>query len=325
MLSKMARVNEVQSKEYNKMKINELKTVLREKGLKITGNKHELIERIEKHQTQFDNAIKIQKVGRGYLARTWIKLKQGEKTQCVNESDFYTLEPINEIPFYYYIHYTEDASKTSYVFNIMSICTMIAKSGKFQNPYTRENMKKTYGNKLGRIIKLTIILFSGSPIVEEFKKVCFPDKMIQKEEQIIGNDYNRRVIELFIAIDMLGNYTDKIWFTDLTNLQICNLVLKLHLLWRSTTDEVKNNISPNVSPFSIQNTGAPRVSMDRTIEQNRIAALRIAEAMVYRGVTNEYKIMGAMFFLSGLTTVSYAARLQLPWLYDNFRFMARDM
>lgn len=328
MLSKMAKIEDdvktSQYKDYDKMKINELKQELRKHGLKLSGNKPELLKRLKIHFAQSEKIVKLQKVARGYLARTWIKLKCGDKSSCVNESDFYTMEPINEIPFYYYVHYTEDKTKTSYVFNLISLCTMVSKSGKFENPYTRENMKTTYGNKLGRIVKLTIILFPENEIVEELKNICIPEKITQ-QPIVQPINFDRRVTELFIAIDTLGNYTQKQWFLNLSNIQICNLVLRINTLWATTTSEVKQSISPVGSPFSIQNTGVDRMSLERTVEENRIVALRIAEVLVYSGINNEYKTMGAMFFLTGLTTVCYEARLQMPWLYDNFQYLLSRM
>ena len=63
------------------------------------------------------------------------------------------------------------------------------------------------------------------------------------------------------------------------------------------------------------------MSLDRTLDENRLIALKVGESLIYNGINNEYKIMGVMFFLTGLTTVSYAARQQMPWLYDNYNFV----
>jgi hypothetical protein len=44
----------------------------------------------------------------------------------------------------------------------------------------------------------------------------------------------------------------------------------------------------------------------------------MAEIMVYSGLDDEHKQLGAMYLLSGLTLVSANARNQLPWLYENY-------
>jgi hypothetical protein len=132
---------------------------------------------------------------------------------------------------------------------------------------------------------------------------------------------DRRITELFIAIDTLGHYTQKEWFMNLSNSQVCTLVMRINTLWATTTNEVRQNISPGLSPFSVQNTGVTRMTLDRTLEENRAITIKIGESLVYKGTNNEYKIMGVMFFLTGLTTVSYPARIQMPWLYDNYNFL----
>ncbi len=347
MLSKMARIEETTEipKEYDKMKLHELKPILKGLGLKISGNKSKLVERLQTHKIQATRVIDIQRAFRGYMARLWIRLKKGNQKPCVNEADFYTMEPIDEIPFYYYIHYTEDKSQTNYTFNIMSLCTMISKSGKFENPYTRENMKPTCGSKLAKIIRLTMILFPDNEIITELKDVYIGDKIqvqTQGPRQSVRQSFatgqsiatgqnarqpqeppnvDRRITELFIAIDTLGHYTQKEWFLQLSNTQVCTLVMRINALWATTTSDVRRDISPNVSPFSVQNTGVTRMSLDRTLDENRLIAVKVGESLIYNGINNEYKIMGVMFFLTGLTTVSYAARLQMPWLYDNYNFV----
>lgn len=339
MLSKMARIEETTEipKEYDKMKLHELKPILKGLGLKISGNKSKLVERLQTYKIQATRVIDIQRAFRGYMARLWIRLKKGNQKPCVNEADFYTMEPIDEIPFYYYIHYTEDKSQTNYTFNIMSLCTMISKSGKFENPYTRENMKPTCGSKLAKIIRLTMILFPDNEIITELKEVYVGDKIqVQSGRQSVRvmNEtrqnvrptqepisVDRRITELFIAIDTLGHYTQKEWFLQLSNTQVCTLVMRINALWATTTPDVRRDISPNVSPFSVQNTGVTRMSLDRTLDENRLIAVKVGESLIHNGINNEYKIMGVMFFLTGLTTVSYAARLQMPWLYDNYNFV----
>ena len=325
MLSKMTNIENAPTKEYEKMKLHELKPLLKQYGLKLTGNKSELIGRLQNHKLQSEKVVGIQRIFRGYMARLWIKLKKGTSKSCVNEMDFYTMEPIDEIPFYYYIHYTEETSNTSYTFNIMSLCSMISKSGKFENPYTRENMKKSCGPLLAKIIRLTLVLFPQHEIVGELKEVYATDKItVDTLAPVIRpaiQNLDRRITELFIAIDTLGHYTQREWFMNLSNAQICTLVMRINTLWATTTNEVRQNISPGLSPFSVQNTGVTRMTLDRTLEENRAITIKIGESLVYKGTNNEYKIMGVMFFLTGLTTVSYPARIQMPWLYDNYNFL----
>ena len=51
--------------------------------------------------------------------------------------------------------------------------------------------------------------------------------------------------------------------------------------------------------------------------------VQMAEILVHSGINNEYKQLGAMYFLSGLTLVSQNARNQMPWLYENYFTIVR--
>jgi hypothetical protein len=46
--------------------------------------------------------------------------------------------------------------------------------------------------------------------------------------------------------------------------------------------------------------------------------LKMAETLIYSGIDDEHKQLGAMYFLTGITIVSQSARNQMPWLYENF-------
>ena len=83
MLSKMTNVENAPTKEYEKMKLHELKPLLKQYGLKLTGNKSELIGRLRNHKLQSEKVVAIQRIFRGYMARLWIKLKKGTGKSCV--------------------------------------------------------------------------------------------------------------------------------------------------------------------------------------------------------------------------------------------------
>jgi hypothetical protein len=107
-------------------KVNELKQIIRFYKLPLTGTKQVLKERIENFFDTYYNCVKIQKVFRGYLLRTSIKLRgEGFKNRniCVNENDFYTLEPLKEIPTEYFFSF--GCEKFIYGCNIISLIHLI--------------------------------------------------------------------------------------------------------------------------------------------------------------------------------------------------------
>jgi hypothetical protein len=337
MLSKMARpVNETvpeydmlnkNAKPLEKYKLPELKLAARYFGLRVSGNKTELKIRLIENLEKTKKIIRIQKTFRGHLVRTWIKLKKGTGAPSVNDTDFYTMDPIEEIDFMYYIHYTENekdskdtSQMTSYVFNINSLVTLMLKNGKLENPYTRQDMKKTLGKKMLRIIHLTSILFPQNDLMKNSAEI---EKMRPAIPIDPSANYQNMANELFMRIDSLGNYTNVEWFNELSNGKLCALILRIYYFWGFIDGQLKMRICPHKSPFSIDNLGIEMVSTDRPIEENRAIAIRVGETLVYDGATDEYRTLGAMYFVTGMTLVCEEAREQMPWLYDNYFAVTR--
>jgi len=134
-----------------KYKLPELKTIVKRYKLRITGNKDELINRIENHFSKMKNAEIIQKRFRGWIVR-YSFILNGEivnnRSLCVNDSDFVTLEPLDEIPRELFYSY-KDAKNFYYGFNINSLIQMMKTKCKLTNPYNREGFdKKTLNNMI---------------------------------------------------------------------------------------------------------------------------------------------------------------------------------
>jgi hypothetical protein len=308
------------TKPLEKYKLPELKLAARYFGLRVTGNKTELKTRLIENLEKMKKLIKIQKTFRGHLARTWIRLKKGTGDPTVNDTDFYTMDPIEEMDFIYYIHYTEEANKTSYAFNINSLVTLMLKNGKMENPYTRQDMKTTLGEKMLRIITLSSILFPKNDLLNKSVEM---EKMRPAIPIDPAANYQNMANELFMRIDSLGNYTNVEWFNRLSNAKLCTLILRIYYFWGFIDRQLKMRICPHKSPFSIDNLGIEMVSTDRPIEENRAIAIRVGETLVYDGATDEYRTLGAMYFVTGMTIVCEEAREQMPWLYDNYFAVTR--
>ena len=137
--------------ELKKYKLPELKTMVKKYKIRITGNKCLLIERIEKYFSYMKRAEIIQKRFRGWIVR-YSFLLSGEavnnRSLCVNDSDFVSLEPLDEIPRELFYSY-KDTKDFYYGFNITSLIQMMKTKGKLNNPYNRESFdKKTLNNMI---------------------------------------------------------------------------------------------------------------------------------------------------------------------------------
>jgi hypothetical protein len=130
--------------DFHKYKIPDLKQVARTNRLLVGGNKYDLMARIECHFYLNLYAEKIQTAARGFFARRMRILRgpaYGMGTpQCVNETDFYTMEPLVEIPKQQFFSYTGEDGFT-YGFDINSFIDLLKnRSYTIQNPYNRSNI-----------------------------------------------------------------------------------------------------------------------------------------------------------------------------------------
>lgn len=127
---------------YSRLHQKELKILAKSYKLRVSGTKKVLIDRIESFLEINKSVIIIQKVVRAFFARqlhkiisqSYLKIKD-----CVNETDFYTLEPLKDIAFYSIFVYC-DKSRFSYGFNIESLIQLYIKTGKIVNPYNRSKI-----------------------------------------------------------------------------------------------------------------------------------------------------------------------------------------
>jgi len=310
MLSKMARPLITKKDLYGdltKNRIVDLKNIAKHFGLRLSGTKPELIHRITHFRKEGDAATTIQRHVRGHFARSWMFLKGGAKRgACVNDTDFYTMDPLDEIPYAEYIEYS-DRTGVRYGFNVRSLYYLLSKMKKFDNPYTREDMKPGLGERFIRLIRLTNVVFPENTIIAPEDKVV---------EVITNHELERRRLNgLFINIDAMGHYTSADWLIQLSNPELIMFVTRLYYIWVKQTAALRNLICPGISPFQI----AEAVSMrEQTREENCAMIVRIGELLVGSAAEEDHRNLGAMYFMTALTVVSRPARNQMPWLYDNF-------
>ena len=319
MLSKMMKP-QLTKDQMEKCKLPELKEIAKKRGLRISGKKEEIKQRIYANIVQHEKSTFIQKIFRGHIARLWMRLKVGTSHNApVNDTDFFTLEPISEMEFIYYLHYTETTSNTSYVFNINSLINLIAKTGKMDNPYTREDLIKPLNDRLIQVINLTFILFPKNELTRRTTMDVKPKVTLVPAIPLNPTaNYTIMANNLFVKIDSLGNYTNVAWFNGLSSNDLCMMIVRLCNFWGHIDRGLKARICPRISPFSVDNLGIESINPDRSLAENRAIAIRVGETLVCSGATEEYQILGAMYFLTGLVLVSIEAREQMPWLYDNY-------
>ena len=159
-----------------KYKLPELKKMVKYYKLKVTGNKDVLIVRLQELFTQMKCANIIQKVFRSWIVRFSFKLR-GEafknRNICINNSDFVTLDPLDEIPDELFYSYTDDTNNI-YGFNINSLYQVLRTKTKINNPYNRTSFdNKTVKNiiSLYSIIQLIYPTYKDESNVIKFSSL----------------------------------------------------------------------------------------------------------------------------------------------------------
>jgi len=336
-------------------KIPELKKIAKHYKIRITGTKPELIDRIETHFKKNRGAMLIQALFRGHLVRFSIKLRGcalKKRTMCVNDSDFYTMDPLNEIEnndFYSYV----DKQSFIYGFSISSLIALFKRKGNITNPYNREKLDFKTMNEIFLLHKLNNILYPKSPpppvaekpVINQVVQVAslpvpaspaqpgapsLPeggslsgtvDNSAQQSElrlrmtTIQSKSTNERIRELFMEMDQLGNYTHEGWFTGLTDRGLVHLFRYLYDIWAyrgQLTRQTKNRICSLQDPFH-------GIANLQTVELNELRkhCLHVMEHMVYTGVDIEFRRIGTLHVLSAFTLVSLPARQAMYWLYEG--------
>ena len=332
--------------ELNNYKLTQIKDAAKNYKLRYSGRKQEIIDRIVNFFNENKHAISIQRSFRSWIRRYIIQLRGPafyNRKSCVNDTDFSTMEHLTEIDNDYFYSYN-DVNNFTYGFNITSLIEWFKRNNK-TNPYNRDPLPPN-------IIKNIISLYNLSFILcTDFSKINLPyiienpasgrrnrrslnidyspiTRAITNMEDLARynhirsirtNTIDNRISELFIEIDLLGNYTSREWFDDLNMQDYIRLYRRLYEIWYYRSElnrETQNNICPFYSPFDGIFT-RPLLHSEIRLEQIKTACLIVIENMVYSGINQDYRRIGTLHALSALTMVSFGARMSLPWLYES--------
>lgn len=320
----------------------------------LMGTKQVLLNRLMRYLMQDLQAIQIQRVIRGIYVRNAIKLRGlalKNRKICVNDTDFYSLEPLENIHYLDFFSYTDDKQFT-YGFDIDSLYTYLKrKSRRILNPYNRDNMDKIVKDirkleRLTKIINTHFVPEERAIVVKATVKhsvrrnsptsVIANNSRTRRQQNTDNNtNYNNTVmIEyirsirikpfmerarlLFMEIDQLGNYTQYQWFTELDRRNCLRFYRILRDIWTYRAQiptSIKNKICPLWDPFIVvsNSMNLPELSLQNVLN----ICLSVMEDMVYSGIDTEYKTIGAFHVLTALTVVNQEARTNMPWLYES--------
>lgn len=241
--------------------------------------------------------VTIQALGRGFLIR--------QRTNVVNQVDFYTQDDLITIPSPYYITLTDNDDITiSHGFDLRSLKRLLETSK--INPFTTKEFHITSVMKAFRVIKQT----------EEMGYLCdiIPDKMTKEQS------FRAYVLQVFQKINMLGNYVDDNWFLNLDMVQLKKLYISAEDIWNYRTQ------MPPAEKIKVVKSGMLFTQISKvkemSAEQHRELAVMIMDEfdrMVSEGVNIDCKKLGAMLALTALTEVSVSAADAMPMYVQHYQ------
>lgn len=329
--------------EHEKMKnvkysLADLKTLCSYYGIKKSGTKPELTQRIYTHLKQSYYIVRIQRMFRHFVSAKYRRLCGPgylHTTDCVNDTDFYTFDKLSKIKPTELFTYCDNDDKI-YGFHIASIFHLIISSyPNITNPYNRQIIpaniiknlyeKLIYGSLLGFRISVKLDdqdeesdntngSVSGGGGGGGGVGGANGGLSREKQEELF-------IVDLFQHINTLGNYSDSDWFIALSRAELIRFVRNVHDIWyyrANLSQDMKERICPPTgNPFVLNNTHVNlNVITLLTDPEIRTICVSIIERMVRRGVSREDQCLGAFYVLATLTIVSQDARNALPWLYE---------
>ena len=339
-----------------KYKLPQLKLIAKSNKLHVSGSKDILINRIHDFFDKSMKSAKIQSHFRGYIVRKSFSMR-GEgyrnRKSCVNENDFYTMEPLHEIPFEFFYTFKSNDEKFLFGCNIVSLLHLMNNKTTVKNPYNRENIDTSIIRnilKLYNIIKIIFGIPEDAPNINtnailtmhnnitrgrtmqpraqathtaQSAHLILTDEIVNERSLKLNTMRAKpqliRIQELFMEIDQLGNYTNFQWFLTLERREYIRLYRTLYDIWTyrgHLSREMKYKICVVEDPF--QEIHRERVYLhDAQIERLREICLKIFEHLVYCGIDEEHRKLGTLHALSALTIVSSGARDSMPWLYES--------
>jgi len=296
-------------------KVQELKDICKHYGIKCGGTKQELKMRIHDHLIQSHFITRIQRLVRRSFCKMHARISgpaYHDRSLCMNDTDFYSMEPVRDIPCNQFISVKDDTGVV-YGFDMISLNMYYVsecKSGNgppLSNPYNRMPLPANIRSQMHRKICLTRILGVKCMIEVEPEPV---QSVQQQDEQLL--------FIIFQQINSHGHYADTTWFSELNVVQIMRFIRELADIWNYRAQiipQLKQEICPpNGDPF--RNIDFRYVHHDAIKHE----VIKIMNAFVTSGANSDSRGLGAYYVLSALTLVSHSAQNAMPWLYESVAY-----
>lgn len=221
------------------------------------------------------------------------------KKICSNDTDILTFSSKYDIPDTYFYMFNDKISGRKYAYDIRTLYEII-NSDYPSCPYTFRPFSEIEKNQ--------IILYRNKLIGNSINVNIVTQKLTHEEE------LEMKIKDVFYQINMLDNYTNHMWFKNLSLIQLIELYIKAEDIWkyRSEMDiESKKKIINTGIAFNI-----PINIIKNLKSKDKLQHLILDEfkRFISEGINRDEKKLGAILILTALVEVSHEASLALPHL-----------
>jgi len=244
-------------------------------------------------------AILIHQVWKKWLAKRAGPLLH-VKTESNNPFDFFSSDPIEEIPLRYFISFVDPGTAKGYCMDTRSVTALlqhaVASKEEPLNPFNRAALPTLFRSRLKRHKVVTI----WAPLVAV------------TEDQKISMAAN----DVFRVMEDLGYYTNPTWFLSLSRQGLQRFYIELADIWfhragLQSADRLR--IAP-VKPFPVPVTTA-LVMQQRAL---RPLLLETCRLLVTGSVAKSDRQLGVMYIMGALALVSAEAAAANAWIHEMF-------
>lgn len=328
-------IGEYSSLMYYNYNVNQLKRLLKHHHLRTTGNKPELMTRLYNILYLGSFARTIQSVVRGYFVRNFFSVRGPavrNRKCCVNDSDFYSLDPLSEIPMERFLSIQETSHTTTHIygFDIASLSDYIKTTKHIMNPYTRVKFKQDITKCLDDCIRTAKML--GFTMNININNVKFSTNYLETNLDSIQNNPTthstlnprntsiHQIREMMSVIDdmgHLGNYTNPVWFEELNMGELAHFLLKTYDIWDyrlGLSEDIKREMigynSSCLYPYQFSN-----ISNANHRTQLLDIVCTLMKNLISKSDKEDLRKNGALIIMMGLTLVNENTRNAFPTLY----------
>tara|TARA_B100000780_G_scaffold121239_1_gene84914 strand:+ start:966 stop:1913 length:948 start_codon:yes stop_codon:yes gene_type:complete len=248
------------------------------------------LDRIKMFNSSITFIIKIQSNWRRYLIK--------RTSNCVNDTDLLEFESLHLMPLHYFFSITE--YDIVYGFDIRFLY-------KYKKPWKNPYTGLIFSQKSIDAAQLRIdtMIGNGISLILE-KDILSPDEHFKLWGESV-----------FHRIDQLDNYTDSLWFFDLSLGQLKKLYRVAEDVWNyrcQFTAQQKINIISTQTVYTTNNN-----TIQQTINKRWLQTIILTnfEKMVSLGININEKKLGAILVLTALVEVSSGAANSYPYLVQS--------